>query len=134
MYRERVVLAHLAKVALDSRCIVHQRVEASIMQRIALFIRQIRGGSPFARCGTLFCCWAAQAITNADVQHGPVSTASAHWGGTDRRFDSVRVSRHSGVRHIEHLYEEGIVSECVSLAVALQLLALRLGYSWFLVI
>jgi hypothetical protein len=30
--------------------------------------------------------------------------------GTDRRFDSVWVSRHWAVRHIEHLYEEGIAA------------------------
>jgi hypothetical protein len=30
--------------------------------------------------------------------------------GTDRRFDSVWVSRHWVVRHIEHLYEEGIAA------------------------
>jgi exonuclease III len=30
--------------------------------------------------------------------------------GTGRRFDSVWVSRHWVVRHIEHLYEEGIVA------------------------
>jgi len=30
--------------------------------------------------------------------------------GTGRRFDSVWVSRHWVVRHIEHLYEEGIAA------------------------
>jgi exonuclease III len=30
--------------------------------------------------------------------------------GTDRRFDSVWVSRHWVVRHIEHLYQEGIAA------------------------
>jgi endonuclease/exonuclease/phosphatase family metal-dependent hydrolase len=30
--------------------------------------------------------------------------------GTGRRFDSIWVSRHWVVRHIEHLYEEGIAA------------------------
>jgi hypothetical protein len=45
--------------------------------------------------------------------------------GTGRRFDSVWVSRHWVVRHIEHLYEEGIAagSDHAPVMVELDLLA-----------
>jgi exonuclease III len=51
----------------------------------------------------------------ANKPFGPL--AITHWTGrrrdspgTPRRFDSVWVSRHWVVRHIEHLYEEGIAA------------------------